>query len=87
VAQRAGSRKPHDTLVVCGPDRLARSTTELLMIVDDPDRRSVGLIMLSMDGQRIDTRSPTGKLMATMRAGRPTASANAAEVIRLDAEH
>ncbi len=57
-----------DTLVACKPDRLARSTTDLLRIVDDLDRRGVGLIMLSMGGQRIDTRSPTGKLMVTMLA-------------------
>jgi len=55
-----------DTLVVCKPDRLARSTTDLLRIVDDLDRRGVGLIMLSMGGQRIDTHAPTGKLMITM---------------------
>ena len=48
------------------PDRLARSTTDLLRIVEDLDRRGVGLIMLSMSGQRIDTRVPTGKLMVTM---------------------
>ena len=57
-----------DTLVCCKPDRLARSTTDLLRIVDDLDRRGVGLIMLSMGGQTIDTRSPTGKLMITMLA-------------------
>ena len=55
-----------DTLVVCKPDRLARSTTDLLRIVEDLDRRGVGMIMLSMGGQRIDTRAPTGKLMITM---------------------
>jgi DNA invertase Pin-like site-specific DNA recombinase len=55
-----------DTLVACKPDRLARSTTELLRIVDDLDRRGVGLIMLSMGGQRIDTRAPTGKLMISL---------------------
>src|ERR1700676_2063759 len=55
-----------DTLVVCKPDRLARSTTDLLRIVEDLDRRGVGLIMLSRGGQQIDTRSPTGKLMITM---------------------
>ncbi len=55
-----------DTLVVTRPDRLARSTTDLLRIVDDLDRRGVSLIMLSMGGQTIDTRSPTGKLMITM---------------------
>jgi len=57
-----------DTLVVTKPDRLARSTADLLRIVADLDRRGVGLIMLSMGGQQIDTRSPTGKLMVTMLA-------------------
>lgn len=57
-----------DTLVVSKPDRLARSTTDLLRIVEDLDRRGIGLIMLSMGGQQIDTRSPTGKLMVTMLA-------------------
>jgi DNA invertase Pin-like site-specific DNA recombinase len=55
-----------DTLACCKPDRLARSTTDLLRIVDDLDRRGIGLIMLSMGGQQIDTRAPTGKLMITM---------------------
>ena len=55
-----------DTLVDCKPDRLARSTTDLLRIVEDLDRRGVGLIMLSMGDQCIDTRAPTGKLMITM---------------------
>jgi len=57
-----------DSLVVCKPDRLARSTTDLLRIVEDLDQRGVGLIMLSLGGQKIDTRSPTGKLMVTMLA-------------------
>jgi len=55
-----------DSLVACKPDRLARSTTDLLRIVEDLDRRGVGLIMLSMGGQQIDSRSPTGRLMVTM---------------------
>jgi len=53
-------------LVACKPGRLARSTTDLLRIVDDLDRGRAGLIMLSMGGQTIDTRGPTGKLMITM---------------------
>jgi DNA invertase Pin-like site-specific DNA recombinase len=53
-------------MALCTPDRLARSTTYLLRIVEDLDRRGVGLIMLSVGGQCIDTRSPTGKLMVTM---------------------
>src|SRR5450631_1065576 len=55
-----------DTLVVTKPDRLARSTTDLLRIVEDLDRRGVGLIMLSMGGQCIDNRAPTGRLMIAM---------------------
>ena len=39
-----------DTLLAFKPDRLARSTTDLLRIVEDLDRRGVGLIMLSMGG-------------------------------------
>jgi len=57
-----------DILAVTKPDRLARSTTDLLRIVEDLDRRGIGLVMLSMGGQKIDTRSPTGKLMVTMLA-------------------
>ena len=57
-----------DNLAVCKPDWLARSTTDLLRIVEGLDRRGVGLIMLGMGGQQIDTRSPTGKLMVTMLA-------------------
>src|SRR5215469_7155242 len=55
-----------DKLVCCKPDRLARSTADLLRVVDDLERRGVGLIMLSMGGQRIDTRNPTDKLMVPL---------------------
>ena len=49
------------------PDRLARSTTDLLRIVEDLDRRGVGLIMLSMKLVNGSTPGvPTGKLMVTM---------------------
>lgn len=57
-----------DVLFVCKPDRLARSTGDLLRIVEDLGRRSVGLVILSMGGQAVDTRSPTGRLMLTMLA-------------------
>lgn len=55
-----------DVLVVAKPDRLARSTGDLLRIVEDLERRKVALRVLSMGGQEIDTRSPTGRLMLTM---------------------
>jgi len=57
-----------DVLVVTKPDRLARSTAHLLTIIDDLTRRSVGLILLSMGGERLDTRNPTSRLLLTVLA-------------------
>ena len=58
-----------DVLVVAKPDRLARSTVELLGIHADLEARKVGLVILSMGGERLDTRNPTSKLMLTILAG------------------
>ena len=58
-----------DVLAVTKPDRLARSTAELLTIEADLSKRGVGLIVLSMGGERLDTRNPTSKLMLTILAG------------------
>ena len=58
-----------DVLVVTKPDRLARSTAELLSIVDGLTAKGVGLVVLSMGGERLDTRNPTSKLMLTILAG------------------
>ena len=58
-----------DALVVCKPDRLARSTAELLTIEADLTRRGVGLVILSMGGERLDTRNPTSKLILTILGG------------------
>lgn len=57
-----------DVLVVTKPDRLARSTADLLSIVTRLSDRKVGLRVLSMGGSEMDTSSPTGKLMLTMLA-------------------
>ncbi|MGI4795681.1 MAG: recombinase family protein [Janthinobacterium lividum] len=57
-----------DTLIVCKPDRLARSTVDLLAIVARLEAKGIGLVILSMGGSPLDTRSPTGKLMLTMLA-------------------
>ncbi len=51
------------------PDRLARSTAELLTIEADLSERGIGLVVLSMGGERLDTRNPTSKLMLTILAG------------------
>lgn len=58
-----------DVLIVTKPDRLARNTAELLAIESDLTKRGVGLIILSMGGERLDTRNPTSKLMLTILAG------------------
>jgi DNA invertase Pin-like site-specific DNA recombinase len=58
-----------DALVVTKPDRLARSTAELLAIEADLAKRGVGLVVLSMGGERLDTRNPTSKLMLTILGG------------------
>ena len=58
-----------DVLVVSKPDRLARSTAELLAIEADLSKRGVGVVVLSMGGERLDTRNPTSKLMLTILAG------------------
>jgi len=64
-----GFLRTGDALVVTKPDRLARSTVELLGIEADLSRRGVGLVVLSMGGERLDTRNPTSKLMLTILAG------------------
>lgn len=55
-----------DTLVVAKPDRLARSTADLLALVAQLEAKGVALLVLSMGGQAVDTRTPTGKLMLTL---------------------
>src|SRR3954447_16132487 len=58
-----------DVLMVSKPDRLAPSTAELLTIEADLTKRGIGLLVLSMGGERLDTRNPTSKLMLTILAG------------------
>jgi DNA invertase Pin-like site-specific DNA recombinase len=58
-----------DVLVVTKPDRLARSTADLLGIVATLEAKGVGLLVLSMGGTSLDTRNPTSKLMLTILGG------------------
>jgi DNA invertase Pin-like site-specific DNA recombinase len=57
-------------MVVTKPDRLARSTAELLSIEADLTKRGIGLVVQSMG---LDTRgngsNPTTRLMLTVLAG------------------
>jgi DNA invertase Pin-like site-specific DNA recombinase len=57
-----------DTFVVTKMDRLARSTQHLLEIVEGLEKKAVALRILDFKGDRVDTRSPQGKLILTMFA-------------------
>src|SRR3954452_16444525 len=67
--QCLGFLREGDVLMVSKPDRLARSTAELLTIEAELSKRGIGLLVLSMGGERLDTRNPTSKLMLTILAG------------------
>lgn len=58
-----------EALCVTKPDRLARSTMELLALEADLKKRGVGLVVLSMGLDTRDGGNPTGKLMLTILAG------------------
>lgn len=58
-----------DTLVITKIDRLARSTINLWEIVRDLDAKGVGLRVLNLGGEVVDTRSATGRLILTVFAG------------------
>lgn len=55
-----------DTMIVTKPDRLARSTADLLSLAQRLEAKGVTLRILSMD---VDTSTPTGRLMLTMLGG------------------
>ncbi|MEP3422931.1 MAG: recombinase family protein [Erythrobacter sp.] len=55
-----------DALVIVRLDRLARSTADLLRIIEQLETKKVGLRVLDFGGTEMDTQSPTGKLVLTM---------------------
>ena len=55
-----------DMLVVTKLDRLARSISELMTIIQTLEKKEVGLRILNLG---MDTQSPTGKLMLTVLGG------------------
>src|SRR3954451_762491 len=46
-----------DAIVATKPDRLARSTADLLALEAGLTKRGIGLVILSMGGERLDTRN------------------------------
>lgn len=55
-----------DTLLITKLDRLARSTVDLLRMVDQLEAKGVSLRILDFGGSEVNTKSPNGKLMLTM---------------------
>ncbi|MEA1015035.1 recombinase family protein [Sphingosinicella sp. LY1275] len=55
-----------DALVVTRLDRLARSTTDLLSIIETLERKRVALRICDFGGSEVDTASPTGRMLITM---------------------
>lgn len=66
LAEALAFLRENDTLVVTRPCRLARSTKDLLDIVDDLTKRGVAVRILSMD---LNTANATGRLILTILAG------------------
>ena len=61
-----GYLREGDTFIVTRPDRLARSTTDLLNTVQSLTERGVAVRILSMD---VDTSTANGKLLLTLMGG------------------
>ena len=55
-----------DTLIVTKMDRLARNVRQLLTLVEELEQRHVALRILDFNGDTVDTKTPTGKLMLQM---------------------
>jgi DNA invertase Pin-like site-specific DNA recombinase len=61
VCRQGGATDRHrDVLTVTKPDRLARSTAELLSIEADLSKRGIGLVVLSMGGVLSASAPATG---------------------------
>lgn len=63
LARAVDYAREGDTFVVTKPDRLARSTKDLLGLLETLEEKGVRVRILSMD---LDTTSPTGRLMLTV---------------------
>lgn len=67
--QLLGKLKRDDVLVVTKLDRLARNTLEALETIRQLEERGVGIVILNLGGETVNTKSPSGKLIITMLAG------------------
>jgi DNA invertase Pin-like site-specific DNA recombinase len=67
LAKVIGRLEPGDVLVVTSLDRLARSTRDLLNVLDELSKRGAGF--RSLKDTWADTTTPHGKLMLTVLGG------------------
>jgi DNA invertase Pin-like site-specific DNA recombinase len=68
-ARLLASLEPGDAVVTCKLDRAFRSASDCLMNVERWEKTGVGLHILNLGGQTIDTSTPTGKFFITVMAG------------------
>lgn len=61
--------KGGDTIVVTKLDRFARSTKDALSTIEYLNQVGVGLIVLNMGGDKVDTTTAIGKLMIVVLSG------------------
>lgn len=57
-----------DTVIVYDLSRLGRNTGDLINLVEDWNKRGIGLIVQNLGGSVVDTSTATGKLMFTVLA-------------------
>lgn len=58
-----------DCVIVTKLDRAFRSASDCLVTVESWEKKDIGLHILNIGGQTIDTNTPTGKFFITMMAG------------------
>lgn len=55
-----------DSIVITKLDRMARSTLDALTVIKQLDDKGVSLIVLNLNGDKLDTSTANGKLLITM---------------------
>jgi DNA invertase Pin-like site-specific DNA recombinase len=55
--------------IITRPDRAFRSASDCLAKVEEWEKKGIGLHVLNISGQTVDTTSPMGKFFITMMAG------------------
>jgi DNA invertase Pin-like site-specific DNA recombinase len=72
LQELVGRLKAGDDLVIYDLSRLSRNTADFLGLLEDFNNRDIGLIIHSMGGQPVDSRSAIGKMILTVLAATAT---------------